>query len=195
MTLDVLRLSGWLKFFAFCRVERRACGAGRDAGCKARELRRGAAAAQAARTRRTQLEGWAQSTRGERTSNMPPMTVTLDVSKVSCWLNAVAPCRVGRRACDEGRGAGRKARELGRGPVGGHKRRARGGLEWRVGGRGHAWLAHIEHEAHVRDAGRVEVQRLVECLRRLPSRKEGMRCRARCGVGAGGHKRCEERDG
>jgi len=47
----------------------------------------------------------------------------------------------------------------------------------------HGQRAHVKHPAHVRDAGRVEVQRLVERLRVLPSRKEGMRCRARCEPG------------
>eukprot|EP00964_Phaeocystis_antarctica_P065164 scaffold39268_cov62-Phaeocystis_antarctica.AAC.3 len=47
--------------------------------------------------------------------------------------------------------------------------------------------AHVEHVAHVRDAGCVEAQRLVERRRLLPSRKEGVRCGARCGPGAGGH--------
>ena len=36
--------------------------------------------------------------RVERTSNIQRMVVTLDVSKLSGWLNAVAYCRVGRRA-------------------------------------------------------------------------------------------------
>ena len=36
--------------------------------------------------------------RAERTSNMRPMDVTLDVSKLSGWLNAVAHCQVERRA-------------------------------------------------------------------------------------------------
>eukprot|EP00964_Phaeocystis_antarctica_P031103 scaffold17599_cov43-Phaeocystis_antarctica.AAC.2 len=45
--------------------------------------------------------------------------------------------------------------------------------------------AHEEHVAHVRDAGRVEAERLVERRRALPSRKEGVRCGARCGPGAG----------
>eukprot|EP00964_Phaeocystis_antarctica_P024099 scaffold13486_cov55-Phaeocystis_antarctica.AAC.3 len=44
--------------------------------------------------------------------------------------------------------------------------------------------AHEEHVAHVRDAGRVEAQQLVELRRELPSRKEGVRCGARCGPGA-----------
>ena len=48
--------------------------------------------------------------------------------------------------------------------------------------------AHVEHAAHVRDAGRVEAQRLVERRRFLPSRKQGVRCGARCGPGAGGRE-------
>eukprot|EP00964_Phaeocystis_antarctica_P062441 scaffold37413_cov54-Phaeocystis_antarctica.AAC.4 len=46
--------------------------------------------------------------------------------------------------------------------------------------------AHPEHAAHGCDLGRVEAQRLVERRRALPSRKEGVRCGARCGPGAGG---------
>ena len=42
--------------------------------------------------------------RAERTRNIWYMLVTLDVSKLSGWLNAVAHCRVERRACDVGRG-------------------------------------------------------------------------------------------
>ena len=41
-----------------------------------------------------------QGTRAERTLNMDCMFVTLDVSKLSGWLNADAICRVERRACD-----------------------------------------------------------------------------------------------
>jgi hypothetical protein len=36
--------------------------------------------------------------------------------------------------------------------------------------------AHLEHGVHVRDAGGVKAQRLVEGRRALPSRREGMRC-------------------
>ena len=39
--------------------------------------------------------------------------------------------------------------------------------------------AHVEHVAHVRDAGGVKAQRLVEGPRVLPSRTEGMRCGGR----------------
>ena len=43
------------------------------------------------------------------------IAVTLDVSKLSGWLSAVATCRVERRAYDAERGVGREAG--GRGPA------------------------------------------------------------------------------
>ena len=54
---------------------------------------------------------------------MLPMFVTLEVSKLSGWLNAVAICRVERRACYAGRDvrAGRRKTVWG-----GGKRHARG---------------------------------------------------------------------
>ena len=54
-------------------------------------------------------QGWGDRARAERTQNMLFMVVTLDVSKLSGWLNADADCRVERRACDAGRGAAREA--------------------------------------------------------------------------------------
>ena len=47
--------------------------------------------------------------RAERTKNMERMVVTLDVSKLSGWLNTDAYCRVERRACDAGSGTAREA--------------------------------------------------------------------------------------
>ena len=47
--------------------------------------------------------------RAERTSNIHFMSVTLDVSKLSGWLNVDAHCRVERRACNVKRGAARAA--------------------------------------------------------------------------------------
>ena len=44
---------------------------------------------------------------------------------------------------------------------------------------------HEEHAAHVCDVGRVEAEWLVERVRVLPSRKEYVRCGARCGLRAG----------
>ena len=52
---------------------------------------------------------WGARARAERTPNMAYMIVTLDVSKLSGWLNTDAYCRVERRACDAGRGAARGA--------------------------------------------------------------------------------------
>ena len=53
---------------------------------------RGAAAVQAARTAGPDCEGWGAG--AERTLNMPNISVTFDVSKLSGWLNAAAFCRV-----------------------------------------------------------------------------------------------------
>jgi len=55
-------------------------------------------------------------TRAEHTENMYPMFVTLDVSRLSGWLNVFADCRVEREAWEEGgmqaggRGGGRGRR-------------------------------------------------------------------------------------
>ena len=66
------------------------------------------------------------------------------------------------------------------GASGAHEEDPTGGL-----GQGTSGGAHVEHPAHVRDAGCVEAQRLVERRRILPSRKGGIRCGcgARCGPG------------
>ena len=47
--------------------------------------------------------------RAERTENMYPMSVTLDVSRLSGWLNADASCRVERGTVGGGRHAGKQA--------------------------------------------------------------------------------------
>ena len=105
-----------------------------------RERGRGAAAAQAACTGGRPDSRLRVRARAERTLNMLFTAVTLDVSKVSGWLNADAPCRVERRACDVGRNAGRQ--------TGGDGQGTRG--------------AHVEHVIHDCDLRRVEAQRLVE---------------------------------
>ena len=85
-------------------------------------------AAQAACTGKAWLQaGGAEGTRGERTKNMPAMFVTLDVLKLSDWLNADACCQVKRRAYDAGRGAGREAAGRVLGPRRAQAARARGG--------------------------------------------------------------------
>ena len=60
-------------------------------------------------TGRDRLKTVGARARAERTANMRSMLVTLDVSKLSGWLNADANCRVERRACDARRGAGWEA--------------------------------------------------------------------------------------
>ena len=46
---------------------------------------------------RTWAGGSARAACTERTRNMPFMSVTLDVSKLSGWLNALADCRVEKK--------------------------------------------------------------------------------------------------
>ena len=57
------------------------------------------------------------------TKNMLCMIVTLDVSKLSGWLNALADCRGESRAYDAERGVGWEAGR--RGPAAAHERHAR----------------------------------------------------------------------
>ena len=70
---------------------------------------RGATAVQAACTGRARLKAVGGRARAARTENIWRMFVTLDVLKLSGWLNLYARCRVERRACDVGRGAAREA--------------------------------------------------------------------------------------
>ena len=93
------------------------------------------------------------------------------------------------------RGEVRRARAWGDGGASGmNGERARlnavGAMQGRRG-------AHRKHAGHVHDARRVEAQRLVERRRALPSRKEGMRCGAKCGPADGrgqpGHARSARR--
>ena len=74
-------------------------GGGRHAGWKAGG-RVKAAAMQAARWEGPTAEDEGRA-RAERTINISSMFVTLDVSKLSGWLNADAPCRVKREAYEE----------------------------------------------------------------------------------------------
>ena len=132
--------------------------------------------------------------RAERTEIMLRMVVTLEVSKLSGWLNAYAFCRVeGRGTCDAGRGAGREAG----GPVvwWRHTRGMHGdGPTQGLGAKGTRG-AHPEHASHARDVGRVKAQRLVERERGLPNRREGhamwgeVRAGRREGVGRRRRKR------
>ena len=65
-----------------------------------RAKRREGVGAAAQTTCREDLTGeWVAWARAERTVNIWYMLVTLDVSRLSGWLNAVADCRVKRKAC------------------------------------------------------------------------------------------------
>ena len=116
VTLDVLKVSGWLNSLASCRAERRAHGAGRGAGqeTRGRNTRqtagRQAMAAHAKGVQGTVRLQIGDRPRAERTENMWLMSLTLDVSKVSGWLNSLASCRAERRAHGAGRGAGQETR-------------------------------------------------------------------------------------
>ena len=108
VTLDVSKLSGWLNDRASCRVERRACDTWE-------EVRPGRREGAGWRRRNWHTRDgpdsrlWGARARAERTPNMSIMVVTLDVSKLSGWLNDRAYCRVERRACGVGNGAAREA--------------------------------------------------------------------------------------
>jgi hypothetical protein len=65
---------------------------------------------QEARTEMGRLKAWGSRARAERTPNIWCMSVTLEVSKLSGWLNTDSRCRAEGRSCDaEGRGGSREA--------------------------------------------------------------------------------------
>ncbi len=63
--------------------------AGRTCGRRRRRMQR------AGKAPTVEAEG---RQRAERTENMEPIAVTLDVLRLSGWLNADAPCRVEKEA-------------------------------------------------------------------------------------------------
>ena len=91
--------------------------------------------------------------------------MTLEVSKFSGWLNADALCRESKGGHTV-RGEVRPGRQEAAGDRGARSVQGRARLQ--IGGRARGG-AHAEHVGHVRDAGGVEAQRLVERLvRGLP---------------------------
>ena len=104
VTLDVSKLSGWLNADASCRVTPRLVdgdtGGGRREGAWGR--------CDGARS----VHGGTDSTAGHgtrsgvRTASMLFMVVTLDVTKLSGWLNAFASCRVAPRHVGSARAHG-----------------------------------------------------------------------------------------
>ena len=115
--------------------------------------------------------------RAEHTLNMPAMVVTLAVLKLSGWLKATACCPVERRVFKAGDVWAGRCERVGWLRC---KERAVEGLKGDQGVRGTGG-AHVEHDFHGGDIGRVEAQRLVERRRVLPSRKEGIQGRRRVG--------------
>ena len=93
----------------------------------------------------SKLSGWLNTNAQE---NMKDMSVTLDVSKLSGWLNTDASCRVAKRAYCAGRGCG---------PVDGGDgvQHAGEGSIW--GQNSRSGTNRLEHPAHVRDAGGIPV--------------------------------------
>ena len=91
MTLEVSKLSGWLNDDACCRESREGHTVWGEV-CGLVGGRRRATTVQAAC--RGGRDGRYGAGHGEeRTWNMPLMLVTLEVSKLSGWLNASAYCR------------------------------------------------------------------------------------------------------
>ena len=151
------------------------------------------------------------------------MSLTLNVSKLSGWLNADAACQLNpghtnRGEVQDGRweGVGAVAVQA-RGawggtdleagvPKGTHRAHPKHDLHVPSAGEGSAanWEqgtrggAHIEHVAHARDAGGVEAQRLVERIRILPRverRAYGAGRGSGREAGGGGRPRCTQRAG
>ena len=104
VTLDVSKLSGWLNVTAPCRVEtskgghamweevrpgrREGIGGSDDASGMHGEERTLNMRCMVVTLEVSKLSGWLNA---DAMENMPSMVVTLDVSKLSGWLNADAP--------------------------------------------------------------------------------------------------------
>ena len=85
------------------------------------------------------LKAWGPRAREERTLNMPLMSVTLEVSQLSGWLNAYANCGDEVRACDAGGERCEPGGGRAHGVVAAHKRHARGSGRLKAWGpEGHA---------------------------------------------------------
>ena len=128
----------------------------------------------------------ARRARGMRTQNMPPMFVTLVVSKLSSWLKADAACRVGMDAMTRGEVRARRRERRGARAA---QAVCRQETNWESGA-WHALGARLKHVLHVCDFGRVETQRLVERRRGLPSQQKGIQSR---GQRPGGGSAVEQR--
>ena len=171
MTLEVSKLSGWLKAYAACQVQRghpklRETRVARRCGTEGRANQQRAQRACVA-----QLGSVGRRRRRKRTLNICVMPVTLEVSKLSGWLKAYAACRVqrGHPRHMETRGTRRCGTEGGN-----NQQHTRGvcvcGLARECGQKAQA-EAHIKHVDHACDSGGIEAQPLVESSRSLPGPK------------------------
>jgi len=82
VTLEVSKLSGWLKAYAPCRVEGRACDAGGER-CEPGGGRAwgGGGTTSGMHGEKARLKAWGPRARAERTENIQLMVVTLEVSQ------------------------------------------------------------------------------------------------------------------
>jgi hypothetical protein len=178
VTLEVSKLSGWLKAYAACRVER-------EEHAIWGEVRAGRRWVVARRKRvctrrRSDSRLGGQGTRGAHEEHVAHGRDAGGV-KAQRLVEGVRalPSQKGG-ACDAVRAVRREAG--GRGAAARRKRRAcaRGkGPTQGLGVQGTRG-AHVEHADHGRDLGGVKAQRLVEGVRGLPSRKGGA-----CDMGRG----------
>ena len=140
VTLEVSKLSGWLKAAAPCRVQRRHPAEGMRVAHTEEKAHRGEveSGARAACVWPTAQECGQKAQARKRTKNMELMSVTLEVSKLSGWLKADADCRVEGRACDAEGGEVRAGRREDPGWWR-HTRGMHGDRpDSRLGGQGHA---------------------------------------------------------
>eukprot|EP00964_Phaeocystis_antarctica_P086599 scaffold54860_cov49-Phaeocystis_antarctica.AAC.2 len=191
VTLDVSKLSGWLNLAAVCQESK-------ERHTMRGEVRPGGGRRRARGARSVQGRGLncrlGAGHGEERTSNMRPMFMTLEVSKLSGWLNALANCRESKG----GHTVRCEVWPLRREAAGDRDARSvQGRARLQIGGRPRGG-AHPEYGVHGRDAGRVEAQRLVEPRRVLPrvERKAyGAGRGAAREMGGGGRPRCTQRAG
>ena len=92
VTLDVSKLSGWLNADATCRESKEGRAMRGEVQTGRPEVWRPTAVHAACR-RGLECRLGRAGHGEERTANMPPMVVTLEVSKLSGWLNADVNCR------------------------------------------------------------------------------------------------------
>ena len=112
VTLEVSTLSGWLNPDAACRESKGGHTMQGEGVARERREAAGDRGARSAQGRGLNYRLGAGHGEG-RTLNMAYIVVTLDVSKVSGWLNAYADCRVAQRHMEGDTGGLRGARARG----------------------------------------------------------------------------------